>query len=194
MGGQGVLLCDADCECHACPCPGGTCSHCECPPLDVTVTFTGISLTECIEPPDTDLTYRLVGDLDVVNGTFCLDVVAACDYGYYFPTGTLKVMRMQDGNCDLVLEEGLERQVLIRVCRGATSWRVSIVGVESVMEVVMFYAEIETADCETGGEASSELSSGNGTVFDIPACSDFDSGGGFEHGSGGSVTLTPCCA
>lgn len=196
MSGAGIL-CHCGCD-PPCPCPGIECEHCvDCTPSELTLTFTGVSLTECIEPTGTDFTYRLVGDFGVINGTFCVaqppPLSFPCDWTYEIPLETLKVMKMQDGNCELVLEEGAAMLVMIRVCRSAGKWNVSVVGFFDVAEAVMFYAEIATANCRTGGVASSQLASGDGSVFDIPGCSAFDAGGGFEQGSGGSVTLSICC-
>lgn len=189
MSGAGAIFCGC------CGCYDIECEHCSTgAPSSILLTFEGITITECVQGEGGELAWAADGDLDAVNGTFCIlpDEVDLCRWdGVPITEETLAIYFVSEfDTCEQVIATGTPGPVGVNICRADGKWIVYITAGD-VPEVIIFYAEISTVDCRTGGTASNELVNGNGEQITLSVCTGDDLF--YEMGTGGSVTLTPCC-
>lgn len=187
-----------NCCCGDPTCPGILCDHCpDYTPNALTITFSGVTVTECIAGEESESDFLINGDTAYLNGTFCLtqSELNPCQWGYTFDDTLFGQYFSNDNiSCENLPIDGTLEIIAITVCRTATSWIVRVTGLGGGADdaTIFFWAEIPTYDCATGGAADNDLGAGDGTVYESLDC-EAASSMLFEMASGGSVTLTPCC-
>lgn len=191
MSGATFLI--SKCCCGGCY--TSECEHCATgAPTDITITFDSVVISDCIQGEGGEFAFAAEGDFDAINGTFCISfrVDEACVWGDTPITEeTLSIYYVPEfDTCEEVLATGTPDAVGIDIRRIDGKWVVWITAGD-VPQAVIFYGEISTDDCRTGGTVSNQLTLGDGSIIML------DQGSGlepfYEMGTGGSVTITPCC-